>query len=70
MTLLHEAVDEKKLDVRLIERNLNRGSVTPAEVQKSIEALPDDEDNAEYVSVEELMSELGNDSDDDTSTQH
>ena len=58
MTLLHEAVDEKKLDVRLVERNLNRGSVTADEFEKAVKKLPDDIENAEYVSIETLANDL------------
>lgn len=57
MTLLHEAVDAKKVDVRLIERNLARGVITNDDVEKTLKKLPDDGDNAEYVSIESLMNE-------------
>ena len=77
MTLLHEAVDTKKLDVRTIERNLARGVVSAAEVDQSIKQLPDDAENAEYVSIQSLAdsgsddsSDDPSDSDDDRATHH
>ena len=57
MTLLHEAVDAKKLDVRLVERNLARNVVTSAEYEQNTKMLPDDAENAEYVSIDSLMED-------------
>jgi hypothetical protein len=57
MTLLHDAVDSKKLDVRVVERNIQRGFVKPEEHTKFVSGLPDDTENAEYVNVETLASE-------------
>lgn len=57
MTLLHEAVEAKKLDIRLIERNVARGVITADEVEKNLKKLPDDGDNAETISIESLMDE-------------
>lgn len=57
MTLLHEAVDFKKLDTRVVERNVDRGVLNPKELEKSLKDLPDDSENAEYISIEALASE-------------
>lgn len=57
MALLHEAVEKKKLDVRMVERNVARGVITAADVEQSIKALPDDAENASYVSVETLVND-------------
>jgi hypothetical protein len=57
MTLLHEAVDSKRFDVRVIERNVERGLLSPKEVEKSIKDLADDSENAEYVSIESLAND-------------
>jgi hypothetical protein len=57
MTLLHEAVDAKKMDVRLVERNVTRGILTQDDVEKNLKKLPDDGDNAEMVSIEALMND-------------
>lgn len=68
MTLLYEAVDQKKFDTRLVERNLARGVVTHAESQQNIQSLPDDAANAEFISVESIMNDgaLGADSSSDS----
>ncbi len=59
MTLLHEAVDAKKFDNRVVARNVDRGVVTPGEAQKITDGLPDDAANAEYVSIEEIAQSEG-----------
>jgi hypothetical protein len=57
MTLLHESVDAKKMDVRLVERNILRGVLTLDDFEKSLKKLTDDTDNAEWVSIESLMND-------------
>lgn len=57
MTLLNDAVDFKKLDVRVVERNVDRGVIRAEDVQKAIQNLPDDSDSAIWVSVEAIASE-------------
>ncbi len=57
MTLLHEAVEQKKFDVRMIERNVNRGVVSATDAQKNAAALPDDAEFAEYVSLDSFWDE-------------
>jgi hypothetical protein len=57
MTLLHEAVDAKKMDVRLVERNMLRGVLTQDDVEKNLKKLPDDAANAEYISIESLAND-------------
>jgi hypothetical protein len=59
MALLHEAVESKKLDVRMVERNITRGVVHRDDVTKLIDKLPDDAENAEWVNVEKLEAEAG-----------
>ena len=54
MTLLHEAVDSKKLDVRVVERNIERGVVRPQDADQALKNLQDDADNAMYVSIDEI----------------
>lgn len=58
MTLLHEAVDAKKLDVRMVERNLTRGAISADDVEKGLKKLQDDAENADYINVEALMDEV------------
>ena len=61
MTLLHEAVEAKKMDVRMVERNLSRGIIQSDDVEKNLKKLPDDSDNAATISTEALMNEDGED---------
>lgn len=58
MALLHEASEEKKLDIRMIERNLSRGLLSQDEVEKQAKKLPDDGDNAQWINPETLVAEL------------
>jgi len=57
MALLHESVEFKKLDVRLIERNITRGVLRREDLEESLKTLPDDAENAEWVSVDSLVQE-------------
>ena len=54
MALLHESVSSKKLDVRLVERNIARGVVTAEEHLRTVSQLPDDSENAVWVSIDSL----------------
>ncbi len=56
MALLHEAFESKKFDVRVVERNVQRGLVSAEDAAKALAALPDDSENAEYVNVEILAA--------------
>ncbi len=57
MTLLHEAVAAKKLDTRMVERNLARGVVTAQEADTHTKNLPDDAANAEYITLEAVLNQ-------------
>jgi hypothetical protein len=57
MTLLKDAIQEKKLDVRMIEKNLQKGVVSNDELNRSLSDLPDDADDAEYVSIESIAAD-------------
>jgi hypothetical protein len=57
MTLLHDSIMEKKLDTRLVEKNLAKGILSPADHEKALKALPDDSDNADYTNLEELAND-------------
>jgi hypothetical protein len=57
MTLLFESVDFKKLDVRMTERNVARGVLTRAELDAAVKMLPDDGENAEWVSIDSLSKD-------------
>ena len=55
--LLNEAVESKKMDTRLVERHIAKGLTTSEEVQKWVNQLPDDSENADWISVDELMKD-------------
>ena len=57
MSLLHEAIQEKKMDVRMLEKNLVRNVVTDKEVKTAQAALPDDGENAAYISLDEIAEQ-------------
>lgn len=57
MVLLHEAVEAKKLDVRLVSRNLDRGVIRAEDVEKAMKNLPDEAENADWVNIEALAAE-------------
>lgn len=57
MVLLFDSVESKKLDVRLIERNINRGVLKPEELDEAIKNLPDDAENADWVNLDSLVEE-------------
>jgi hypothetical protein len=57
MTLLHEAVEAKKFDVRVIERNVARGVIADADAKKVVQSLPDDAEAGEWVSIESIAGE-------------
>jgi hypothetical protein len=54
MSLLHESIQEKKFDTRMLDKNLVRNVVTDKEVKAHLEQLQDDSANADYASIEEL----------------
>lgn len=68
MTLLHESVDFKKLDVRMIERNVARGVISQDDVEKAMKKLPDDAENAEWVSIESIANDESGAQSGDTSS--
>jgi nitrogen regulatory protein PII len=57
MSLLHEAISEKKFDVRMLEKNLVRNVVSDKEVKTFIDQLPDDAENANFISLEEVAEQ-------------
>ncbi len=60
MTLLHEALESKKFDTRVVERHLSRGMLSHEDFEKSVKKLPDDNANAEWIRIDSLAnSEAG-----------
>jgi hypothetical protein len=57
MALLHEAVDEKKFDSRVAQRNIERGLLKPEELKKHVESLPDDASHAVQVDLDNLLAD-------------
>ena len=54
MSLLHESIQNKKFDVRMVDKNLVRNVVTDKEVKTFLEQLPDDSENAAYTNLADL----------------
>ncbi len=46
---LHKALKDLKFDKRLIEKNLAQGTITPEEVKKHMESLPDCSKNIDLI---------------------
>ena len=57
MTLLNDAVENKKFDTRMVERNVARQVISQDDVEKTLKKLPDDSENAEYISIESLAND-------------
>ena len=60
MTLLHDAILEKKLDTRLVEKNLGTGILTPSDHENHLKGLPDDSANADWTNLEDLADDDSN----------
>jgi nitrogen regulatory protein PII len=54
MSLLHESIQNKKFDTRMLEKNLVRNVVSDKEVKTFVEQLPDDAENAAFISLDEI----------------
>lgn len=59
MKLLREALEEKAFDLRLLDRNLTRGTIQSDDAKKAKDQLPDESEFAEYVSLDELAQSSG-----------
>ena len=57
MTLLNEAVEAKKFDTRMIERNIARGVIAAQDADQVSKNLPDDGEGADWVSIDSLMND-------------
>ena len=58
MALLNEALKEKELDIRMMNRASSKGQMGKSELDKASKKASDDTDNAEYVSIETFMDDL------------
>jgi len=45
-------IGEKNFDVRLIERRIHKGDIKQSEYEKHLKALPDDEENGQWVDLD------------------
>lgn len=54
MSLLNESIQNKKFDVRMVDKNLFRNVITDKDLKTHLEKLPDDSENAHYVNIEEI----------------
>ena len=57
MSLLHDSIENKKFDTRMVEKNLNRGATSDKDLKAHVEALPDDAENAIYINLDELEAQ-------------
>lgn len=55
--MLHEAIEQKKFDTRMIERNVARSVISAEDADKVSKALPDDAENADYISIDSLAGD-------------
>ena len=60
MTLLFDAIEQKKFDVRNLEKNISRGVASSDEYQKFLKQLPDDAETADWISIDSLQGDDGN----------
>jgi hypothetical protein len=57
MVLLSDAVQFKKFDTRLVERSLSKGVLSSSELEVAVQQLPDDSENAIWVSVDSFQQD-------------
>ena len=67
MALLNESVDFKKMDVRMVERNIDRGVISRDDYEKALKKLGDDTENSDWVSLESLEDSQDSESNGKTS---
>jgi hypothetical protein len=54
MSLLNDSIQEKKFDVRMVDKNLVRNVITDKDLKTHLEKLPDDSENASYTHLDEI----------------
>lgn len=59
MALLSQALKDKEVDIRMIQRGLNKGFVSLDEVEKMTKRLQDETESAEFTNLETFMEGLG-----------
>jgi hypothetical protein len=58
MALLDKASVDKRMDTRLLERNVSKGFLSEAEYKKLLSSLPDDADCATEISLREIQAQM------------
>lgn len=58
MTLLNQAAQEKMYDTRLIEKSIQSGRLQKNDIEKLVNALPDDEENMDTVTWEDVQEQI------------
>ena len=58
MALLSDGIKGKEFDVRMVQRGLNKGLVLLDDIEKHQKKLPDDSENAEFVSLDSFFEGL------------
>ncbi len=54
-TLLSEAIKEKEFDIRMINRNVVRGTLARQDVEKNEKKLADDSANSDFVNIDSFL---------------
>ena len=54
MVLLHEAIVDKRFDLRVCDKNVVRGVISLSELEQQLKGLPDDSANAQWVNLDAL----------------
>lgn len=57
MTLLVDASRAKRFDVRVLETNLQRGIIKSDDLEKELQGLPDDSENAGWTDIDVLAAD-------------
>ena len=52
--LLKDAVEQKKFDIRVLEKNMTRGLVPHDEIEKYLKQLSDESEFADWINPEDL----------------
>lgn len=63
MALLNQAIQDKKYDTRILERNQVRGIVNSQDAEKALKELPDDSVAGEWRNIDQiddLLKQRGN----------
>lgn len=58
MALLSNALNDKQVDVRFLNRSIAKGSMAQEDADKAARKLPDDSENAEYININTLIESL------------